>query len=52
MLAAGIYALTQGELSYTNTSHALTIIGQGSSTVIDQLSLDRVLRIRLRAQQR
>ncbi|HEX4144305.1 MAG TPA: choice-of-anchor D domain-containing protein [Pirellulales bacterium] len=49
VLSSGVYSLTQGELNYTNTAGTLTIIGQGSSgpnaTVINQLSLDRVLSV-------
>ena len=49
VLSSGVYSLTQGELNYTNTAGTLTIIGQGSTgpnaTVIDQLSLDRVLNV-------
>jgi Fibronectin type III domain len=49
MLGSGTYALTQGELTITNSTHSLIIQGQGSTganaTIIDQLSLDRVFLI-------
>ena len=49
VLSSGSYSLTQGQLNYSNTAGTLTIIGQGSTgpnaTVIDQLSLDRVLNV-------
>ncbi|HEX4143209.1 MAG TPA: choice-of-anchor Q domain-containing protein [Pirellulales bacterium] len=48
-LQAGTYALTQGAIDVTNTSHTLTIIGNGSSgpnaTIITQLALDHVFQI-------
>jgi ribosomal protein S11 len=49
VLSSGFYSLTQGQLHYTNTAGTLTILGQGSTgpnaTIIDQLSLDRVLNV-------
>ena len=49
-LSAGTYALTQGELNIGTISGTLTIVGQTTSsgapaTIIDQLSLDRVIQI-------
>ena len=48
-LSSGTYMLTLGQLEITNTAHSLIIDGQGSTgpnaTIIDQLSLDRVLQV-------
>ncbi|HTU27119.1 MAG TPA: Ig-like domain-containing protein, partial [Pirellulales bacterium] len=48
-LSSGTYALGEGELEISSTSHSLVIQGKGSvganATIIDQLSLDRVLQI-------